>query len=750
MRVQDSITIGADRKAAWELLADPTNYPRVLSWVTSFEPENEEVERGLGARYRVRLHVGSAEVGGLVEVIEYDECRDISWTSVTGIEQRGRIRLREAGDGRVKLTLRMSYNAPGFILGSIAEVLSSRMVASAVRESLQEVKRELEGDEPPAVDGPNPVTRLAHEAVNVGILARAGLVAPMRPDKLARIALAGLRWGAATATGVIVGAIRHPDRPMVIDEIGTLSYAEVDRRSNAIANALAAEGISEGDRVGLLCRDHRGFLDGLFAVSKLGADVLLLNTSFSKPQITEVCKREEVAALIYDQEFAELAEGAGSKRMRFVAWHDDDDPGERTLESLVREGDPSAPSAPGRTGKVTILTSGTTGTPKGAQRGDMAMTLDPAAAMFERIPLHEGQRVRIAAPLFHAWGFSNFALGMALGSTFILRRKFDPEQCLADIAEYDCEVLVAVPVMLQRILELDDKVRGKYDTGALKAVCASGSALPGDLANRWMDEFGENLYNLYGSTEVSAATLATPQDMRAAPGTAGKPARGSIVRLYDEDGRPTPQGETGRIFVGNSMLFAGYTGGGDKDRIDGLMASGDVGRFDEADRLFVQGRDDEMIVSGGENVFPKEVEDVLAGHDSVAEAAAIGVEDEKFGQRLHAFVVLESGKKVTEEDLKDHVKSNLARYKVPREVTFLDELPRNPTGKVLKRELLGDEDDDGQGDDGQDGDEGKGKSESKDKSESKAGTKGKSESKNGTRGKSKSAAKSKRASKSND
>jgi fatty-acyl-CoA synthase len=409
--------------------------------------------------------------------------------------------------------------------------------------------------------------------------------------------------------------------------------------------------------------------------------------------------------------------------MRFVAWHDDDDPDERTLESLVRDGDPSAPPAPDRVGKVTILTSGTTGTPKGAQRGDMAKTLDPAAAMLERIPLHEGQRVRIAAPLFHAWGFSNFALGMALGSTFILRRKFDPEQCLADIEEYRCEVLVAVPVMLQRMLELPEKVRGKYDTSALKAVCASGSALPGDLANRWMDEFGENLYNLYGSTEVSAATLATPEDMRAAPGTAGKPARGSIVRLYDEDGRPTPQGETGRIFVGNSMLFAGYTGGGDKDRIDGLMASGDVGRFDEADRLFVQGRDDEMIVSGGENVFPKEVEDVLAGHDAVAEAAAIGVEDEKFGQRLHAFVVLESGKKATESELKDHVKANLARYKVPREVTFLDELPRNPTGKVLKRELLDDGDDDGQDDD-----DGKGKSKSKSTNGAKSKSKGKSKS----------------------
>jgi fatty-acyl-CoA synthase len=315
------------------------------------------------------------------------------------------------------------------------------------------------------------------------------------------------------------------------------------------------------------------------------------------------------------------------------------------------------------------------------------LSLDPPAALLERIPLREGRAVRIGAPLFHSWGLSSFVLGMALGATFVLRRRFGPEQCLADIDEHRCDVLVVVPVMLQRILALPEQVRRRYDTSSPRAVCASGSALSGDLAVRWMDEFGDNLYNMYGSTEVAIATLATPRDMRAAPGTAGKPARGSIVRLYDERGRPVPKGRSGRIFVANAMLFEGYSGGGGKERIDGLMATGDVGRFDEAGRLFVEGRDDEMIVSGGENVFPKEVEDVLVGHRAVADAAVVGMPDEQFGQRLRAFVVLQDSQRTTEQELKDHVKSNLARYKVPREIVFLDELPRNPTGKVLKREL---------------------------------------------------------------
>jgi acyl-CoA synthetase (AMP-forming)/AMP-acid ligase II len=244
-----------------------------------------------------------------------------------------------------------------------------------------------------------------------------------------------------------------------------------------------------------------------------------------------------------------------------------------------------------------------------------------------------------------------------------------------------------VPVMMQRILALPDEVKRRYDLSPLEVTAASGSALPGELATRWMDEFGDNLYNLYGSTEVAWASIATPGDMRAAPGTAGRPPRGTVIRVLDEDGNDVDTGETGRLFIGNQLSFEGYTGGEDKDRLGDLLSSGDVGHFDEDGRLFIDGRDDEMIVSGGENVFPREVEDLLSDHEAVGEAAAIGVDDEDFGQRLVAFVVKAEGRDVSEEDLKGYVKQNLARYKVPREIVFLDELPRNATGKVLKREL---------------------------------------------------------------
>jgi fatty-acyl-CoA synthase len=237
-------------------------------------------------------------------------------------------------------------------------------------------------------------------------------------------------------------------------------------------------------------------------------------------------------------------------------------------------------------------------------------------------------------------------------------------------------------------MQLPKETRDSYDLSRVKVVAASGSALPGDLGIEWMDQFGDHLYNVYGSTEVAYATIASPADLREAPGTAGRPPFATIVKILDEDGKELRRGEPGRIFVGNSILFEGYTGGGSKDMVHGLMATGDVGRFDEGGRLIVEGRDDEMIVSGGENVFPQEVEDSLSRHEKVTEAAVIGVDDEDYGKRLRAFVVLTDGADLSEDDLKDYVKQNLARYKVPREIVFLDELPRNATGKVLKRELV--------------------------------------------------------------
>ncbi|HEY3020057.1 MAG TPA: acyl-CoA synthetase [Solirubrobacteraceae bacterium] len=523
----------------------------------------------------------------------------------------------------------------------------------------------------------------------VKTLTEVGFIRPMRPDKLVRTGLNMVRWGPTPAAGYATGALLHPDELAIIDELGSLTFAEVQRRTNGLANAISERGIDEGDNVAILCRNHRGFIDITVALSKLGANALYLNTGFAAPQIAEVSERENAKAIVYDEEFAELVAEGAKDRLRFVAWTDGAEQHDApVLEQLIDGGDPSNLVPPSEKGRVVILTSGTTGSPKGASR-KQPESLDPAAVLFSKIPLRTRETVHVAAPMFHSWGFLHFTLGLGLGSTIVLRRKFTPEGCLSATAQFECRTLAVVPVMLQRILELPEDVIRKYDTRALEIIAASGSALPGELATRTMDLFGDVLYNLYGSTEVAWATIATPADLRQAPGTAGKAPRATVVKLYDEEANEvTEPGRTGRIFVGNEMQFEGYTGGGGKDMIDGLMSSGDVGHFDEHGNLFIDGRDDEMIVSGGENVFPAEVEDLLCRHEGIKEAAVVGVEDEKFGQALKAFVVPRDGKSLDEKQVKSYVKENLANYKVPKQVVFIDELPRNATGKVLKKDLV--------------------------------------------------------------
>jgi acyl-CoA synthetase (AMP-forming)/AMP-acid ligase II len=519
------------------------------------------------------------------------------------------------------------------------------------------------------------------------VLRRAGVIGPMRPDKAMKVGRTFLRWGASPATGVAVAAIEHPHEIAILDERGSLTWQRLHRRSNALAHSFKRMGIGPGDGIGVMARNHRGFLEVTLAAAKIGASALYLNTMFSGPQLVDVMKREGPKALVFDEEFTDLLAGVEPGVERIVAWHDGAPPaGATTVEQLIAAGDEADHQPPPDKPRFVILTSGTTGTPKGAQRTspDGLMTL---ASLLDTIPYRGGYTMMIAAPLFHSWGFLHFVISLPTASTMVLRRRFDPEDTLAAIERTRADVLTVVPVMIQRILGLPDETLAKYKLASLKIAALSGSALPGELAIEWMDRFGDNIYNLYGSTEVSFATIATPPDLRAAPGTAGRPPRGTTVRLLGEDGKEVPQGEVGRIFVGNDMKMEGYTGGGNKEAIDGLLSSGDVGHFDPDGRLFVDGRDDEMIVSGGENVFPREVEDLLADLDGVVEVAVIGVEDDKFGQRLKAFIVLEEGASLSEAEVGAHVKTNLASFKTPREVEFLAELPRNATGKVLKREL---------------------------------------------------------------
>src|SRR3954453_8137921 len=412
------------------------------------------------------------------------------------------------------------------------------------------------------------------------VMTTRGVVRPYAPHKLVQVSRALLQWGMGLAGGLNAMAILHSRRTAVVDELGSLTYAELHERSNRLADSLRGRGVRPGDSVAVMCRNHRGFLDASIAAAKIGADILYLNTAFSGPQLTDVLDREDPRLVVHDQEFAGLLDAADT-RDRVIAWCEGPLAAD-TLEYLIDAGSPADHRPPPRPSRVIILTSGTTGRPKGAPRSEAG--IEAATALLSRLPLRTGWRTHIAAPLFHTWGWAHFALAMLLGSTMVLRRRFDPEDCLRTVVAEKCDSLVVNPVMLQRIMALPAGTRDSYYLSNVKAVAASGAARPGDVGVRCINHFGDNLYNISGSPEVAYATIADPTDLRAAPGTAGKPPFATVVKILDEDGEELPRGEAGRVFVGNSLLFEGYTGGGGKDLVDGLMATGDIGRFDDGGR----------------------------------------------------------------------------------------------------------------------------------------------------------------------
>ena len=533
-----------------------------------------------------------------------------------------------------------------------------------------------------------PTGRIGQALGIITTLGRAGMIAPMRPDRYVKMAAAMRREGMGMTVGFASAAQRCPDRPALVDELGTLTWRQLDERINALAAALQGLPTEQPKVIGVMCRNHRGFVEAVVASSRIGSDVVLLNTSFAGPAMADVVNSEGVDAVIYDEEFTETVDRALADKpdaTRILAWTDTDH--ELTVEKLIATHTGRQPERTGGKGRMILLTSGTTGSPKGAKQSGGGAGIGTLKAILDRTPWRVEETIVIVAPMFHAWGFSQLIFAASMACTVVTRRKFDPEATLDLVDRHQATGLAVVPVMFDRIMELPAEVRNRYSGRSLRFAAASGSRMRPDVVIAFMDQFGDVIYNNYNATEAGMIATATPQDLRAAPDTAGRPAGGTEIRILDPEFNEVPTGEVGSIFVRNDTQFDGYTSGATKDFHSGFMCSGDVGYLDEAGRLFVVGRDDEMIVSGGENVYPIEVEKTLAAHPEVAEAAVIGVDDEQYGQRLAAFVVLDAGASATADVLKQHVRDSLANYKVPREIVVLDELPRGSTGKVLRNEL---------------------------------------------------------------
>jgi len=521
-----------------------------------------------------------------------------------------------------------------------------------------------------------------------------GLLKAQLPHRLLGAGLQLLKWGPGIPSAIGAAAARFPNQTAIIDDAGQITWREVRDEANQLTWALKDRGIDPGDSIAVLCRNHRFMVIAAAAVMQAGGRILLLNTMASGSQLGDLTTRENAKMVILDQEFLAIAGNVDRDKL-VLAWAEGDNPPQAggtptddipSLSELVQGQPTKNHPKPSHHGSIVIFTSGTTGLPRGAKREEPA-DLKPLIAFFGAIPYRGNSTVVLAAPLFHSWGLLNFAFGLSTVPTYVMRRRFDAVQILKDIEKYKADVLVVVPLMIQRLVDVAPDIIKSTDVSSLRITASSGSALAGELANRFMDRFTDSVYNFYGATETGWVTVASPAQLRDAPGTAGTPPFRTNVKILDSGGNEVPRGETGVIHVGNDMPFGGYTDGNTKAFTRGLMSTGDLGYFDELGRLFVSGRDDDMVISGGENVFPRELEDALIDHPGIADVVVTGIPDRDWGQCLAAYVVVREGQTVTEPEIVAYAKERVARFAVPRRTMFIEELPRNPTGKVMKREL---------------------------------------------------------------
>ncbi|MDA3642157.1 AMP-binding protein [Mycobacterium xenopi] len=513
-------------------------------------------------------------------------------------------------------------------------------------------------------------------------VARSGLI-PWNPFRALAIALAVRRHGRSLATLSAVGAARSPDTLAVVDDFGSITYRQLFERVCRIAGAMHyVYGVRAGSTVAVLARNHRYFAEAVLGAARAGADLLLVNAEMSAEQLTKILARHQPAMLIHDPEYCPTLAGVDCDRV--LTYGDSD----HVLANLAARRAPVPPPVR-RLGKLILLTSGTTGLAKSAARRTRPDALVGAAlSAAPLVDVRRGSVIYIAAPFFHGFGLAQLAIALLTSSTVVTRSRFDAEHMLDALRRHRVTVLAAVPTMLQRMVDRCGDSAIQLHGTRVRRIITGAAPISIQLCRRLDDLFGPVLVVGYGSTELGVVALAGPDDIAAAPGTVGRPVIGVSVRILREDRSDAASGETGTVFVAGPMKFDEYLGGSDVEVVDGHLNTGDLGHLDQAGRLYIAGREDDMIVSGGENVFATEVENVLAHHPAIADVGVIGVPDNEFGQRLRAYIQPRDDVAApTPDEVKAFVRERLERYKTPRDVVFVNSLPRNPTGKLLRSRL---------------------------------------------------------------
>jgi len=494
---------------------------------------------------------------------------------------------------------------------------------------------------------------------------------------------------------IAVHAERQPERVAIIESERRLTWREFRDRRNRLGHSLVARGVRPGDHIAVYAFNCIEVLLVSAAARAAGAIPVPLNHRLTAEEVAYILDNSEAAAVFVGDAFVGTAEqvraGARAVRSWIFIGSERRDWGEG-LDDLIEAGSPAPVELPGGEvfGASMIYTAGTTGKPKGARR----RASDPAEVMkrLQALGVDDPSHVHLAAgPLYHSapGGFALYA--HLVGSPVVIMPKFDAETALATIERHRCSSTFMAPTLLKRIVDLPAAVRARYDVSSMRSIVMAAAPCPMRVKEEVIAYFGPVLYEFYGSTELGVNTILRPEDVLRKPGSCGRAPEGIELAILDDDGRPVPTGEAGELYVRrNPGVFDEYYKNPEATRhtVRGdWLTVGDVAYMDAEGFVYICDRKRDMIISGGVNIYPAEIEDALHRHPKIQDAAVFGVPDDEWGERVHAAVELWPGETLTVDDVRAFCRQHVADYKVPREVSFHERLPRDSAGKLVKRVL---------------------------------------------------------------
>ncbi|MFW2336329.1 class I adenylate-forming enzyme family protein [Ilumatobacter sp.] len=501
-----------------------------------------------------------------------------------------------------------------------------------------------------------------------------------------------------------VHAMNHPDKPAVIDDRGggdirRRSYAELEARANQLAHVLRDHGVAAGDKVVWCGQNSIGIVEMVNASRKIGSTAVPLNYRLSDEEATYVTDHSDAELVYVDAAHADVFERIGGDlpKVEHVLVFDGEAPaGMVACDPLIEQASAEPPAeviGEDTAGATMIYTSGTTGKPKGAYRRQGANP-EQTAALLQHVGYRPDDVYLTTGPLYHSGPGGFMAIGLAMGQTIVLQYRFDPEDWLRLLETYRCTSTFAAPTPIRMICNVSAEVMERHDRSSMRVMIANAAPWSFALKQQYVAAFPpESLFEIYGSTELGVNTVLRPEDQMRKPGSCGKEAPLVEIRLYDDEGNVvtgTGPGATGEVYVKSPSVFADYYKQHDKfeeDHRDGFQTVGDIAYRDDEGFLYICDRKKDMIISGGMNVYPAEIESALEHHPDIYEAAVFGIPSEEWGEIVHAVVVRRPGSELDEADVTAYAREHLAGYKLPRSFSWMDELPKTGSGKILKREL---------------------------------------------------------------